>query len=239
MKPVRLRNIRRLVLIRHGQSMRNVFMEAFCFTDNKARESIGVLQDRLCPLTKKGLKQAKTAGLRLKKLFGAPNGIIHSGFSRAGQTACEILSAYKSEDGRGISISENNLIRERNSGYLSNMTFAEVREYFPWAHEAWLFSDPFTYIPPGGESIASMCEGRLSVFLNELDDLFLGTSDPTVFVVSHGRTIQGLRYLLEGWSHNLMNHSMKNEVPPNCSVTLYEFSKLGYPIFKYANRIFR
>mgnify|MGYP001577346076 FL=1 len=239
MKPMRIRNIRKLVLIRHGQSLRNVFMRDFCFPGNKARESVGNMQDRLCSLTGRGENQARIAGLRLKKLFGVPAGIIHSGFTRAEHTANGILSAYNMQDRERIAFSENNLIRERNSGYLGNMTFEEVREYFPWSHDAWLFSDPFTHIPPGGESIADICEGRVRIFLDRLDGDFSGFTDPTVFVVSHGRTVQSIRYLLEGWNHNRMNYSLKNEIPPNCSATVYEFSGAGRPDLKYANRKFR
>ncbi len=239
MKAIRLHNIRRLVLVRHGQSLRNKLMDKFCFADEKSREAVGPLQDRLCPLTEKGRKQAAAAGRRLKDIFGVPSDIIHSGFLRAEQTAKAIAGAYAADENNKFAFREDNLLRERNSGYLSDMTHAEIGRYFPWANQAWKYSDPFTYIPPGGESIASMCEGRLLLFLRQLDEHFLGQVGPTVFTVSHGRTVQGLRYLLEGWDHSRMNHSLKHEVPSNCSATLYEFSRLGQPILKYANRTFK
>lgn len=236
---MRLRNIGRLILVRHGQSLRNVHMDKFCFADDKARDAVKPLIDRLCPLTEKGRKQAEIAGRRLRKLFGVPSEIIHSGFTRAENTAKGILGAYNVDENYRIVFREDNLLRERDSGYLSNMTRAEIAKDFPWAGHAWKFSDPFTYLPPGGESIISMCEGRLRLFLEQLDEHFLGQVRPTVFTVSHGRTVQGLRYLLEGWDHDRMNHSLKHEIPPNCSATVYEFSKLGEPVLKYANRKFK
>ncbi len=234
-----MRNIRTLALIRHGESLRNTFGKAFCFPDDAARASIGPLEDRLCPLTERGEKQAASAGRRLKKIFGVPTEIVHSGFVRAHHTAQSIRAAYPAGDRARIMFRENNLVRERNSGYLSNMTVDEVQRYFPWSGAAWRSADRFTYIPPGGESVASMCEGRLLLFLQQLDKEYIGVPDPTVFVVCHGRTIQGLRYLLEGLDHAAMSELMKHANPPNCSVTAYSFSGTGRPLLRSLNRILR
>ncbi|MBU6142280.1 phosphoglycerate mutase family protein [Patescibacteria group bacterium] len=230
MKPMRLQNITTLVLIRHGESMRNKFGKGFCFPDDAARAAIGPLEDRLCPLTGRGKNQAASAGRRLKKLFGVPTKIIHSGFIRARQTAEGILAAYAGTDRGRIEFTENNLVRERNSGYISNMTAAEVERYFPWSGAAWKAADRFTYIPPGGESIVSMCEGRLLLFLQQLDEACRGFQKETVFVVCHGRTIQGLRYLLEGLNHDGMSELMKHANPPNCSMTVYTFDGTHHPV---------
>ncbi len=238
MQRVKMNNIKTLVLIRHGESTRNVAESGFCYKNNRDREAVGVLQDRLYPLTNLGEKQAIAAGRGLKSFFGSPSCIIHSGFVRAKQTAGKILNVYESAGNYSLPFIENPLVRERNAGYLGNMTHDEVLEYAPWAHAAWLTGDPFTIIPLGGESLASMCEGRLLLFLRQLDEDFLGKSDPTVFVVSHGRAILCLRYLLEGWSHDRMNSAVKNENPPNCSATTYDFSRMGNPELRFANRIF-
>lgn len=231
MNRVRLLNIGRLVFIRHGESTRNVAEGGFCFEDNRQREAVGILQDRLYPLTPKGREQARAVGKGLNKVFGSPTCMIHSGFVRTKETTARILESYDC----GIPVIENPLVRERNAGYLGNMTMAEVMQNVPWAHEAWLIGDSFTILPLGGESLASMCEGRLLHFLQQLDNHFSGHSNATIFVVSHGRAILGLRYLLEGWSHDRINSALKNENPPNCSVTYYEFSRMGDPILKSAN----
>ncbi len=236
MKPLRLRTLKTLVLVRHGESMRNKFGKGFCFPDDAARAAIGPLEDRLCPLTAEGKRQAAIAGRNLKKLIGVPTHIIHSGFVRAHQTAQGILKAYCADELRQIEFLENNLVRERNSGYISNMTAEEVQRYFPWSTPAWRAADRFTYIPPGGESVVSMCEGRLLLFLQQLDLECAGFQGATVVVVCHGRVIQGLRYLLEGLSHDEMSELMKTENPPNCSMTAYTFDGMHHPVMQCVNR---
>lgn len=239
MNRVKLLNIGRLVLIRHGETPKNKEESGgFCYKDNQARERVGILQDRLHILTPEGHKQARIVGRGLKKHFGVPTCLIHSGFVRAKQTTEEILDVYGKKSAGGFPVIENPLVRERNSGYLSNMTDAEAMQNVSWAYDAWRIGDPFTIVPLGGESLASMCEGRLLHFLQQLDNHFSGYSNATIFVVSHGRTMLGLRYLLEGWTHDRINSALAPkslENPPNCSVTYYEFSRMGDPILKSAN----
>lgn len=233
-----LQGIRDLVLIRHGESLRNKESKGAFYKDEAERASVGFLQDWLVPMTKDGHRQARNAGKGLKRKFGTPDAVFHSGFVRTKETATGILNAYSLAEWRQIDIEENNLVRERNPGYLMNYTEKEVREIFFWWQEYWNTADRFSVIPHGGESIASMTDGRLLTFLKSLEDACHKKGGNTVFVVSHGRAIQGLRYLLEDWSYERVNQVLADhgEVPPNCSATHYEFDAYGKPHLQFANR---
>ena len=120
-----------------------------------------------------------------------------------------------------------------------NYTEAEVLEMFPWWQDYWYYADKFLVIPIGGESMASMAEGRLTTFLKLLEEVSYKKGGSRIFVVSHGRAILGLRYLLEGWSYRRANYALANENPSNCSATYYRFSAYGHPNLQFANRILR
>lgn len=238
---LKLRRIRSLFLARHGQSLRNIAeSKGPFFKDEQQREKYGNYSDHLIPLTEKGLKQARSLGKKLKKQFGIFDYVIHSGFQRARQTASGILEAYSENELKVMSVSENLLIRERDPGYFINLTEAEVKENWPWWGNHWFYSDPFLVVPFGGESVAKMCEGRLSEFLRRLDEELPATDHRSnVLLVSHGRTTLGLRYLLEGWSHERMNHEIRHGNPPNCSVTHYKFDVCGQAQLQFANKVFK
>lgn len=237
---MKLQKVERLFLIRHGESKKNIAEQGGPFyQNNEQRERVGVLQDRLIPLTKNGLRQARMLGKKFKKNFGVPHYLFHSGYERTKQTAAGFLEAYTDSELQRMEVAENHKLRERNPGHLANFTFAEVMEYFPWMGSAWDVADPFTVVPLCGESIASMCEGRIRIFLEELEENLPGTSDRhTVTLVSHGRAILAMRYLLEGWAYDEIVHALRHENPPNCSVTHYKMDLLGNPALQFANKVF-
>lgn len=234
-----LQGIRDLVLIRHGESKRNVMESKGSFYQNKEdRESIGIFQDRLTPLTKKGNGQAQKAGKGLKRKFRIPDLLFHSGFLRTIETTNGILKAYSEKELVKFKVRENHLIRERNPGYLMNYIEAEVQEMFSWWRDYWRTADKFSVIPIGGESIASMAEGRLTSFLKSLEEVSYKKRGSKIFVVSHGRAILGMRYLLEDWSYEKIIFALDNENPPNCSATYYKFDAFGKPHLQFANKVF-
>src|SRR3989338_6012126 len=128
-----LQGIRDLALIRHGESKRNALENKSPFyQNNEERESIGILQDWLIPVTKNGQRQAKNVGRALKRKFGIPDLLFHSGFLRTIETTNGILEAYSKKESVKFKIAENHLIRERNPGYLMNYTEKELQEMFYW-----------------------------------------------------------------------------------------------------------
>lgn len=229
-----------LVLIRHGFSLRNKYETAGPFyKDDEQRKKVGISQDRLIPLVEEGREQARRAGRGIRELLGVPDYLFNSGFLRTKQTTEAILEAYSLEELKNLIVKESHLVRERNPGYLWNFTVAEVEERFPWWEDYWRKADPFIIVPLGGESMASICEGRLAAFLRSLDEELPYTPGGfKVFVVSHGRAILGMRYLLENWSYERIIHALANENPPNCSATCYEFNHNGRPVLSFANKVF-
>lgn len=235
-----LQGIRDLVLIRHGESKRNAMEGQGPFYQNDAdREAVGILQDRLIPLIEEGHQQARNAGRALKRKFGIPDLLFHSGFLRTIETTDGILKAYSEKESLKFKIIENHLIRERNPGYLMNCTKLEVQERFYWWQDYWRSADKFSAIPFGGESLASMAEGRLTTFLKLLEEVSHKKGGNKIFAVSHGRAILGIRYLLEDWSYERINQALAEENPPNCSATYYKFDACGQPHLQFANKVFK
>ncbi len=148
-----VRGVRDLILIRHGESIRNNSEgKGPFYKNNEEREAVGVRQDRLFPLTKTGRHQARNAGRGLKSQFGVPDMLFHSGFVRTAETTDGILKAYSGKERAEFRVLENHLIRERNSGYLMNYTDKEVPEMFSWWGDYWYYADKFLTIPMGGEA---------------------------------------------------------------------------------------
>lgn len=234
-----LQGIHDLVLIRHGESVKNI-AEKFgpYYKNNEERKQVGIAQDRLMPLSENGFWQARKAGRSLKKLFGAPDFLFHSGFLRTKQTTSGILKAYSEKELLKTKIQESHLIRERNPGYLWNFTEAEVREIFPWWQNYLRCADPFLTALIGGESMVSICEGRLLTFLKSLENISYQKGGNKIFVVSHGRAILGMRYLLEDWGYERINQALVEENPPNCSATYYKIDAFGKPHLQFANKVF-
>src|SRR6185436_19968020 len=84
-----------LVLVRHGQSRRNVAPKKNrFFLDDEARKSIKGLPDHRVPLTEVGRRQAHAAGIGIRAKFGAFDDVIHSGYTRTVETTDAILEAY-------------------------------------------------------------------------------------------------------------------------------------------------
>ena len=216
----------RLVLIRHGESMRNEAKRGkIYFADDASREALKGIPDHKIHLTEEGLRQARETGVYLRDTFPAPDFLYDSGYARTSQTAEGILEAYSPKERDKIERRSNELIRERDHGYTYEMTEEEVRRWFPWysGHRA-TFGSFFTR-PPGGDSIADVAN-RVSLFL---DMLFQYRGKMNVFVVTHGGTMKAFRYLLEHQEkeepYDWASKWPEGEKPENCGITVYEFNR--------------
>lgn len=69
--------------------------------------------------------------------------------------------------------------------------------------------------PPGGESLAQVCE-RVYAFLQKVEWTMAGKR---VLIVSHVGTMWCLRYVLEQWSYEEADRRFNTEPMPNCAVT--------------------
>ncbi|HXG53769.1 MAG TPA: phosphoglycerate mutase family protein [Vicinamibacterales bacterium] len=72
-----------LVLVRHGQSQRNIVNKRNHFyLDEESRQAVKGIPDHRIPLTSEGHRQAAATGQALLERFGAFDYGVHSGYRR-------------------------------------------------------------------------------------------------------------------------------------------------------------
>jgi 2,3-bisphosphoglycerate-dependent phosphoglycerate mutase len=206
----------RLVLVRHAESARNVIKKGnVFFADDESRASLRGVADHQVPLTEEGRRQATVTGEALRDAGERFDLVVHSGYRRTVETMEGILAAFPVPAARRLDV----FVRERDAGHAFDMTTAEVGVAFPWLNEYWQTTGPFFARPPGGESVAQVCE-RVRLFLDELGHSQAGRH---VLVVTHGITLRAFRFLLEGWTYDqAAEHLRADRAPRNASVTIYE-----------------
>ena len=160
--------LRRLVLLRHGQTDYNV---------------AGRMQGHLdSVLTAVGLEQAAVAAPALAAL--GPDRMVSSDLRRAADTA-EVVGAAC-----GLPVKFDARLRETHLGRWQGRTVDEIERLDPGAIVAWR-SDP-EWAPPGGESRVDVV-ARARPVVDELGAEFADEeSATTVLLVAHGGLIAGL-----------------------------------------------
>ena len=161
-------SLRRLVLLRHGQTDYNV---------------AGRMQGHFdSHLTETGVEQAVAVAPEIARLV--PDRLISSDLRRAVDTADVVASAC----GRPVKLDPR--LRETHLGEWQGRTVADIEEAWPGAIATWR-SDP-AWAPPGGESRVEVVRRSMPV-VEELDDeLDAAAPDTTVVLVAHGGLIAGL-----------------------------------------------
>jgi glucosyl-3-phosphoglycerate phosphatase len=161
--------LRRLILLRHGQTDFNV--------DGRMQGHID------SHLTDAGHEQAAEAAPVLASL--APDRLVSSDLRRAVDTA-EVVGAAC-----GLPVKFDSRLRETHLGLWQGHTVAEIERDYPGATATWR-SDP-GWAPPEGESRIDVV-ARSRPVVDELDAEFAdsdGVSE-TVLLVAHGGLIAGL-----------------------------------------------
>lgn len=159
--------LRRLVLVRHGQ------------TDFNAE---GRMQGQLdSTLTELGLAQARRAGPALAAY--EPVRLISSDLTRAARSAEEIAPAL------GLPVKLDARLRETHLGRWQGLTADDVARDWPGALERWR-NDP-AWSPPGGESRVVVAARSLPV-VDELDAECADDPPSTVLLCAHGGVITAL-----------------------------------------------
>lgn len=209
----------RIVLVRHGESLRNIAKKANrFFLDDEARRAIRGIPDHRIPLTDEGRRQARETGLALRQRFGAFDQVYHSGYLRTIDTTNLLLEAWPEAEREKMRVRHHLFIRERDQGHAYDMTDAEAAAAFPWLQDYWNTFGPFFARPPGGESLAQVCE-RVYAFLRKLARTMAGKR---VLIVAHGGTIWCFRYVLERWTYEEAERRFRSESIPNASITSYD-----------------
>jgi glucosyl-3-phosphoglycerate phosphatase len=159
--------LRRLVLLRHGQTDYNLAGRMQGHTDSV--------------LTDLGRAQAVAVAPEVAKL--APVQLLSSDLTRAVDTA-EVVGAAA-----GLPFTVDARLRETHLGEWQGLTVTEVEAAYPGAVAAWR-SDP-AWRPPGGESRIDVVR-RCRPVVDELDDAWADVDAATAVVVAHGGLIAGL-----------------------------------------------
>ncbi|HEY0873526.1 MAG TPA: histidine phosphatase family protein [Vicinamibacterales bacterium] len=207
-----------LVLVRHGQSERNIVKKRNSFyLDDESRKAVKGIPDHLIALTEEGHRQAIATGRAMREQLGSFDYVFHSGYRRTIETTAGLLSAYTDEERARMAVRHHLFIRERDGGHTYDMTDAEASAAFPWLRDYWATFGPFFARPPGGESLAQVCE-RVYAFLQRVARTMAGKR---VLIVSHAGTIWCARYVLEGWTYEEADRRFNTEPMPNCAVTTY------------------
>ena len=159
--------LRRVILLRHGQTDYNV--------DGRMQ---GHLDSHLTPT---GHEQAAAAAPVLAEL--APDRLISSDLRRAVDTAAVIGAAA------GLDVKVDPRLRETHLGQWQGRTIAEIEAGWPGAIAEWR-SDP-GWAPPDGESRIDVVR-RSRPVIDELDEEYADNPEGIVVVVAHGGMIAGL-----------------------------------------------
>lgn len=211
-----------LVLVRHGQSERNVVRKQNRFyLDDESRKAVKGIPDHRIALTDEGHRQALATGTALRREFGTFDVVFHSGYVRTVQTAEGLLAAYTPDERAAMTVRHHLFVRERDGGHAYDMTDAEASAAFPWLQDYWNTFGPFFARPPGGESLAQVCE-RVYAFLQKVARTMAGKR---ILVVTHGGTMWCFRYVLERWTYEEAERRFQTESNPNCAVTSYAYDQ--------------
>lgn len=159
--------MRRLVLLRHGQTDYNVE---------------GRMQGHIdSHLTAEGHAQAAAVAPAIARL--GPGLLISSDLRRAVDTADVVATAT------GLPVKFDPRLRETNLGEWQGRTVEDIEHDWPGAIATWR-SDP-EWAPPGGESRLEVVR-RSRPVVEELDDELNVEENVTVVLVAHGGLIAGL-----------------------------------------------
>jgi len=202
-----------LVIVRHGESERNIAKELATLADAHGRYGSG-LRDVDTPLTVKGHQQARDLGLYLASRYQF-DVVFASPYKRTIETSQDILSAYQSKP----PLIHEERIREIEFGILDGLTSKGIKEKYPEEFERREREKKYYYRPPGGESRPDVAL-RVQSFLGTLTRDYRSQN---LLIVCHSVVVLIFRRLLERWGEEeYMKVDKENDVL-NCSVTIYEF----------------
>jgi broad specificity phosphatase PhoE len=206
-----------LVIVRHGQSARNVAKDKA----KKAKKEpswADAVRDVDTPLTQVGELQAIAVGTELRRRF--PQGelgldvIFASPYLRTRQTAEGIIKGL----GYYPKLVSEERIREIEFGILDGLTPDGIRAKYPEEVARRAKEGKYWYRPPGGESRPDVAL-RVHSFLGTLNRDY---RKQRCLVICHSVVVLIFRRLLERWTEEQYIQVDKNEDPKNCSITSYK-----------------
>ena len=141
---------------------------------------------------------------------------------RAKETAEIILK------GRGIPIYEDQRIQEISFGSYEGMSCIDRNRKENLAFQKF-FQDTGNYIPPSDAETVEQLYKRTGDFLESLikkEEL----KDKKILISTHGAAMTAMLNRMKGSLS--VEHFWKNEVPPNCSVTIAELQEKSFQIIQ-------
>ena len=199
---------RNLILVRHGQSESN---EKNLLT---GWENPG--------LTKKGLDEAKNAGILIDELDIEFHCMFTSALIRAQLTGSIILETINQTK---IEVIKDKALNERFYGDLQGLNKDECRE--KWGEEqVQIWRRSYDGGPPGGESLKETGERVLPYYLNQIHPLI--NLDKNIIIAAHGNSLRSLIKHLDAISDEDI---VKLEIPTGAPIH-YLFDKDGCVISK-------
>jgi probable phosphoglycerate mutase len=201
--------LRRLTVVRHGQSTGNVIAEQ---AERAGLEQIDIPErDADVPLSPAGREQAQAVGAWIAGLGDAdrPTLVVVSPYLRARQTA-ELALA-----GSGLPWVVDERLRDRELGVLDLLTARGVEQRLPGEAARRRRLGKFYYRPPGGESWTDVLL-RLRAVLRELR---ADHRDGRVVLFAHEATVLLVRYLVEELSEAELMEIAHRTAVANCSIS--------------------
>ena len=172
----------KLVLLRHGQSQWNL--------ENKFTGWEDV------PLTEKGIKEAKNAGILIKKNKINIDIVFSSFLERANKTAKIAIK----EAGYGHLFNDHDLIytrdkslNERDYGDLVGLNKAETAEKFG-KEQVHIWRRSFDVPPPNGESLKDVVNRVSPYFKDKIEPQIL--SNKNILIVAHGNSLRAIMIMV-------------------------------------------
>lgn len=211
---------RRLIVMRHGQSVGNIARDESFKNDNDSHynntDFMRIDSDHW-ELTELGREQSKMAGDFLRQVLFLDTGTyISSNTARARQTAAYVFPNAI------LNINEP-LVRERSYSGLDKVSkkqWTDILEQEGIPRQ----EDSYNWKVPGGES-AKEVESRVKKFLERIHSD--GEDTQETFIITHGDFIQVLRVLLHKIpeeSYTVFKNTDDNYVR-NCQVFIFELRR--------------
>jgi broad specificity phosphatase PhoE len=203
-----------LVIVRHGESQRNVGKQAAQAAGRL--EYGGDVRDMDVALTTCGVRQAEATGEFLSQKFRFDR-VFVSPYLRTAQTAQLMMKHFKHTAESTI----EERIREKEFGILDGLTKKGIHEKYPDEERRRERDGKYYYRPPGGESYPDVAL-RVHSFIGTL---VRECARQSVLLVCHSVIVLAFRRLLERLTEKellAIDRDPEQDVC-NCSVTWYEF----------------
>jgi probable phosphoglycerate mutase len=230
-----------LVIVRHGQSQRNVEKEA-AKAKGLFKSYVGDVRDQDTPLTPLGEGQALHVGTYLRDTFvnkvGAFDVVLMSPYLRTRQTTNKILQGLGVDNKAGLDsyrpaprVTQDERLREIEFGIFDGLTREGLAAKYPEEVRRREKEGKYWYRPPGGESRPDVGL-RLQSLLITIAREF---ANQNVLIVTHSVVVMMFRKLLERWTEELYLEVDSTDDVKNCSITNYRSESYHHPRTTYGS----